>query len=293
MRVRRRRWRRRRLRGGDRAGTGRNAEDRAGLPTYADALEEMATRSLGAVTSTSRASRYRVYLHLDTDGAWVNGGHAIPLRLLSRFITDGKVQPVWENRRPTSLRRPVDADPARPHQTSDHRPRPRLPVPRLPHHQLRRDPPPQRVGRRRTHRRTQPDQPLHRPPRRHRPRRPHHHRRPHPTRRPTRHQPVRPTHPTTPTRDTAPPPGGDPPSPPTPTTHPSGGPIRWTDIELPPDTDLPARCPSGNPSPPNRKPNSTPASPKNGTSRSPPTATPSSAATTDTAGPWWHPTPAR
>src|SRR5690242_20432265 len=54
-------------------------EDRhAGLPTYADALEEMANRSLASVTSTSRASHYRVYLHLDTDGAWVSGGHAIP-----------------------------------------------------------------------------------------------------------------------------------------------------------------------------------------------------------------------
>jgi hypothetical protein len=77
-------------------------EDRhAGLPTYADGLEEMATRSLASVTSTSRAStsrasHYRVYLHLDTDGAWVTGGHAIPLRLLGRFICDGVVQPVWE-----------------------------------------------------------------------------------------------------------------------------------------------------------------------------------------------------
>jgi hypothetical protein len=56
----------------------------------------MANRSLASVTSTSRASHYRVYLHLDTDGAWVSGGHAIPLRLLGRFISDGVVQPVWE-----------------------------------------------------------------------------------------------------------------------------------------------------------------------------------------------------
>ncbi len=87
--------------------TSRDAQDpRAGLPTYADALEEMATRSLATVTSTSRSSRYRVYLHLSTDGAWINGGHAIPLRLLSRFITDGKVQPVWETEgRPISVGR--------------------------------------------------------------------------------------------------------------------------------------------------------------------------------------------
>ena len=87
--------------------TSRDAQDpRAGLPTYADALEEMATRSLATVTSTSRSSRYRVYLHLSTDGAWINGGHAIPLRLLTRFITDGKVQPVWETEgRPISVGR--------------------------------------------------------------------------------------------------------------------------------------------------------------------------------------------
>ena len=53
-----------------------------------------------------RSSRYRVYLHLSTDGAWINGGHAIPLRLLTRFITDGKVQPVWETEgRPISVGR--------------------------------------------------------------------------------------------------------------------------------------------------------------------------------------------
>jgi hypothetical protein len=38
-------------------------------PTYADALAEIAHRALSTVTSTSRASHYRVYLHLSTDGA--------------------------------------------------------------------------------------------------------------------------------------------------------------------------------------------------------------------------------
>ncbi|KQU70389.1 HNH endonuclease signature motif containing protein [Phycicoccus sp. Root101] len=66
----------------------------------------MATRSLASVTSTSRSAHYRVYLHLDTTGAWVNGGHAIPLRLLGRFISDGTVQPVWETEgRPVSVGR--------------------------------------------------------------------------------------------------------------------------------------------------------------------------------------------
>lgn len=78
----------------------------AGLPTYADALEEMAVRSLATVTSSSRMAHYRVYLHLDTDGAWVSGGHAIPLRLLGRFVSDGVVQPVWETEgKPVSVGR--------------------------------------------------------------------------------------------------------------------------------------------------------------------------------------------
>ena len=83
-----------------------DAEDDLGRPTYADALEELANRSLASVTSTSRASHYRVQLHLSTDGAWISGGHAIPLRLLGRFISDGVVQPVWEtDGRPVSVGR--------------------------------------------------------------------------------------------------------------------------------------------------------------------------------------------
>jgi hypothetical protein len=78
----------------------------AGRPTYADALAEIARRSLETITSTSRAAHYRVYLHLSTDGAWVGGGHAIPIRLLGRFICDGTVQPVWETEgRPVSVGR--------------------------------------------------------------------------------------------------------------------------------------------------------------------------------------------
>jgi hypothetical protein len=90
------------------------AEEDLGRPTYGDALEEMAHRSLGAVRSTSRASHYRVHLHLSTDGAWVNGGHAIPLRLLGRFVSDGVVQPVWETEgRPVSVGRAMRILPER------------------------------------------------------------------------------------------------------------------------------------------------------------------------------------
>jgi hypothetical protein len=85
-----------------------------GRPSYADALEELAQRSLSSVTSTGRASHYRVYLHLATDGAWVNGGGPIPRRLLDRFVCDGVVQPVWEtDGRPVNVGRAMRILPAR------------------------------------------------------------------------------------------------------------------------------------------------------------------------------------
>ncbi|WP_460933834.1 HNH endonuclease signature motif containing protein [Phycicoccus ginsengisoli] len=99
---------------GSALGVERPGDADAGLPTYADALEEMAVRSLATVGSTSRASHYRVYLHLDTKGAWVTGGHAIPLRLLGRFVSDGVVQPVWETEgKPVSVGRAMRILPER------------------------------------------------------------------------------------------------------------------------------------------------------------------------------------
>lgn len=83
-------------------------------PSYADALEEIAQRSLSSVQSSGRASHYRVYLHLSTDGAWVNAGGAIPRRLLDRFVSDGVVQPVWETEgRPVSVGRAMRILPRR------------------------------------------------------------------------------------------------------------------------------------------------------------------------------------
>ncbi|WP_344192228.1 HNH endonuclease signature motif containing protein [Pedococcus aerophilus] len=96
------------------AGLGYSQDPHAGLPTYADALEEMANRSLASIASTSRAAHYRVYLHLDTNGAWATGGHAIPKRLLGRFVSDGVVQPVWETQgRPVSVGRSMRILPER------------------------------------------------------------------------------------------------------------------------------------------------------------------------------------
>jgi hypothetical protein len=86
----------------------------AARPSHADALAEIAHRSLSATTNTSRESHYRVYLHLSTDGAWIGGGHAIPTRLLARFLTDGILQPIWETQgRPVSVGRAMRILPER------------------------------------------------------------------------------------------------------------------------------------------------------------------------------------
>ncbi len=42
--------------------------------TSFDALVEVCNRSLSGVQPTSRADKYRVYVHLDTEGGWVNAG---------------------------------------------------------------------------------------------------------------------------------------------------------------------------------------------------------------------------
>jgi len=76
--------------------------------TYADGLAEVASRSLASVGSVGsvgsagsagsggRLARYRVYVHLSTDGSWVGGRGAIPASLAAKFACDGVVQPVWE-----------------------------------------------------------------------------------------------------------------------------------------------------------------------------------------------------
>ena len=83
-------------------------------PTYADAIAEIASRSLSTISSTSRASHYRVYVHLDTAGGWVNGGGAITPRMAARFSCDGTVIPLWETEgRPISVGRDQRILPAR------------------------------------------------------------------------------------------------------------------------------------------------------------------------------------
>ena len=69
---------------------------------------------MSTISSTSRASHYRVYLHLDTNGGWVNGGGAITPRMAARFSCDGTVTPLWETEgRPVSVGRDRRILPAR------------------------------------------------------------------------------------------------------------------------------------------------------------------------------------
>lgn len=70
----------------------------AGHPqvSTSDALVEVCNRSLSGVEPTSRADKYRVYVHLDTDGGWVNAGPALPPGLLAKLTCAGSLAPVWE-----------------------------------------------------------------------------------------------------------------------------------------------------------------------------------------------------
>jgi hypothetical protein len=63
--------------------------------TWADAMAEIAARSMGSVTSTNRGDAYRTYIHLDTEGAWLTGKPRLPAHLAAKLTCDGILQPVW------------------------------------------------------------------------------------------------------------------------------------------------------------------------------------------------------
>jgi hypothetical protein len=87
----------------------RNALFNAGRPsTFADAIGEMAARSLAAVTNADRRDLYRVYLRLDVEGAWIDQGPAVPSRLFDQITCDGTVILLAErNGRPVEIFRPT------------------------------------------------------------------------------------------------------------------------------------------------------------------------------------------
>ena len=70
----------------------------AHAPSWADA--EVATFAKHATVSQLRHALRKypwpAYLHLDTDGAWLNAGPALPRSLFEHVTCDGVVQPVWE-----------------------------------------------------------------------------------------------------------------------------------------------------------------------------------------------------
>ncbi len=63
--------------------------------TLADALVEMARRSIGAVNSINRRDSYRTYVHLDTEGAWLTGRPRLPQHIADKLTCDGIAQPLW------------------------------------------------------------------------------------------------------------------------------------------------------------------------------------------------------
>lgn len=65
--------------------------------TLADGLIEVAHRSLASITEPSRRDRYRVVVHVDTDGqSWLQARGALPKHLASRYTCDGQIAPVWQ-----------------------------------------------------------------------------------------------------------------------------------------------------------------------------------------------------
>ncbi|MFC7595819.1 HNH endonuclease, partial [Terrabacter sp. GCM10028922] len=66
--------------------------------TWADALTLLATRSLdtAATDTPARRSRYRVQVHLDTDGGWLTGRPRLPQHIVDGLTCDGQLTPVWE-----------------------------------------------------------------------------------------------------------------------------------------------------------------------------------------------------
>lgn len=82
--------------------------------TIADALVEIASRSLGAVESPARASHYRVYVHMDTEGAWVNARGTLAFHLASRLACTADAAALWHTQGlPISVGRSQRATPER------------------------------------------------------------------------------------------------------------------------------------------------------------------------------------
>ena len=82
--------------------------------TWADAIEELCLRSIATINSASRSDRYRVYVHVDEKGGWLNGGPKVDDSVLHHILCNTVVQPVFEREgRPINLGRTVRTVPDR------------------------------------------------------------------------------------------------------------------------------------------------------------------------------------
>ena len=63
--------------------------------TGGEVVREVCRRVLTNV-APDRADRFRAYVHLDTEGAWLNAGPRLPDWLRRKLTCDGHLTPVWE-----------------------------------------------------------------------------------------------------------------------------------------------------------------------------------------------------
>ena len=74
--------------------------------TWADAFEEVCLRSLATITSVSRTDRYRVLVHLNEDGGWLNAGQHLKDSVLKQILSNTTIQALFERGgRPVNLGR--------------------------------------------------------------------------------------------------------------------------------------------------------------------------------------------
>jgi Domain of unknown function (DUF222)/HNH endonuclease len=82
--------------------------------TWADALEEICLRSLGTLTSATRSDRYRVVVHVNENGGWLNAGARLPDGVLKDMLSNPIIQPLFERHgRPIALGRTARVVPYR------------------------------------------------------------------------------------------------------------------------------------------------------------------------------------
>lgn len=62
--------------------------------TWADALVDVAARSLDTITNPERRDRYRTYVMVDEHGPWIIGGPPIPQPLFEKLTCDTTIHPV-------------------------------------------------------------------------------------------------------------------------------------------------------------------------------------------------------